>query len=75
MLAVDPSRRMTLAEVSAHPWMARYAPFFCSTLYADTLSNRQSQIPRKGLSALAEQLTESLRASGDLAIATPDALS
>jgi len=55
MLAIAPSRRMTLAEVLEHPWMIR-----------------PSQVAQGGLSALAERLTESLRKTGDLAIAVPD---
>ncbi|KAH9923815.1 CAMK/CAMKL/CHK1 protein kinase [Fomitopsis serialis] len=55
MLAIDPSRRMSLNEVAAHPWMIR-----------------PSQLAKKGLAVLAEHLTESLRQTGDLEIATPD---
>ncbi|OSX62299.1 hypothetical protein POSPLADRAFT_1046659 [Postia placenta MAD-698-R-SB12] len=55
MLALAPSRRMSLGDVCAHPWMIR-----------------PSQIARHGLSFLADSLMQSLRATGDLAIANPD---
>ncbi|KZT71090.1 CAMK/CAMKL/CHK1 protein kinase [Daedalea quercina L-15889] len=55
MLAIDPSQRVSLAEVSQQPWVMR-----------------PSQIARRGAAALADHLTESLRQTGDLQIATPD---
>ncbi|KDQ55379.1 hypothetical protein JAAARDRAFT_159379 [Jaapia argillacea MUCL 33604] len=56
LLNVDPSERMTLSDIIAHPWYTR-----------------QSQIAHRGPTVLAEQLTQSLRATGDLDYATPDA--
>ncbi|KAF8992340.1 CAMK/CAMKL/CHK1 protein kinase [Cyathus striatus] len=54
MLTVDPSERMTLAEVFQHPWC----------LSPSQLANQ----PR----TLADKLTASLRANGDLGLAAPD---
>lgn len=55
LLTVEPEKRMTLAEVFAHPWCIR-----------------PSQIAKQGAVALADHLTESLRANGDLKYAMPD---
>lgn len=55
LLTVEPERRMTLAEVFAHPWCIK-----------------PSQIAEQGVVALADHLTESLRANGDLKYAMPD---
>ncbi|KAI0746261.1 CAMK/CAMKL/CHK1 protein kinase [Daedaleopsis nitida] len=54
MLDIDPSHRVTLADVSGHPWVAR-----------------PSQLASRGMSAIAESLTEGLRASGQMNIAEP----
>lgn len=55
LLTVEAEKRMTLAEVFAHPWCTR-----------------PSQIAKQGVVALADHLTESLRANGDLNYAMPD---
>ncbi|KAH7884179.1 kinase-like domain-containing protein [Phlebopus sp. FC_14] len=55
LLTVEPEKRMTLADVYAHPWCTR-----------------PSQLASRGVQALAEQLTKSLRDNGDLIYANAD---
>jgi serine/threonine-protein kinase CHEK1 len=83
ILTIDPRRRMTLDDVASHPWCHRYAPYPPSTLsllpppsslsFSD-FSFRPSQLAGQGALQLAERLTASLRATGDLEIATPAAV-
>ncbi|KAI5986366.1 kinase-like domain-containing protein [Pisolithus albus] len=54
LLTIDPSKRMTLPDVYAHPWCMR-----------------PSQLASRGVQALAEQLTQPLRDSGDLIFVDP----
>ena len=76
MLTVDPSRRMTLAEVVQEPWMKTYVcpPLFRSASLLTIVwpSLRPSQIAGKGPVAVANQLTQSLKQNGDWQIAMPD---
>lgn len=78
LLTVDPTKRMTLADVYQHPWCLRWVIWMeynsLEPYYWPSKSNSPSQLAQQGVQVLADKLTESLRMTGDLGYATPAAL-
>ena len=74
MLDIDASHRMTLADVSGDCWVTRFALPILTLINADRFVhvNRPSQLAGRGIVAIAERLTEGLRASGQMGIAEPE---
>ena len=70
ILDVNPAERMKLPDIMSHPWCVRYL-FDLRSVYCNSRSFRPSQVAKDSGAVLAQKLTQSLRANGDIGYMDP----
>jgi hypothetical protein len=73
MLNINPDERLTIAGALRHSWVSRSVRCY-SLSVLNLTQDRASQVANQGPIVLAQRLTQSLRNTGDLEIATPQRL-